>query len=54
MHDGGTPIHGLARGIDEEHWDEIARRFLLSDQASPDLKVGPTLDVESVAGRTLS
>jgi glycine cleavage system H protein len=30
MHDGGTPIAGLARGIDEEHWDEIARRFLLS------------------------
>jgi glycine cleavage system H protein len=30
MHDGGTPVAGLARGIDEEHWDEIARRFLLS------------------------
>jgi len=28
--DGGMPIHGLARGLDEEHWDEIARRFLLS------------------------
>jgi glycine cleavage system H lipoate-binding protein len=30
MHDGGMPIAGLARGIDDEHWDEIARRFLLS------------------------
>jgi len=28
--DGGMPIHGLARGLDEEHWDEVARRFLLS------------------------
>ena len=30
MHDGGLPVAGLARGIDEAHWDEIARRFLLS------------------------
>ncbi len=30
MHDGGTPVHGFARGIDEAQWDEIARRFLLS------------------------
>lgn len=30
MHDGGMPVAGLARGIDDEHWDEIARRFLLS------------------------
>jgi hypothetical protein len=30
MHDGGMPVAGLARGIDQEHWDEIARRFLLS------------------------
>lgn len=28
--DGGMPVHGLARGIDEAHWDDIARRFLLS------------------------
>jgi glycine cleavage system H protein len=28
--DGGLPVHGIARAIDEEHWDEIARRFLLS------------------------
>lgn len=26
--DGGLPVHGIARGMDEEHWDEIARRFL--------------------------
>lgn len=30
MHDGGTPVAGVARGIDAEHWDEIAKRFLLS------------------------
>lgn len=30
MHDGGMPVAGLARGIDPERWDEIARRFLLS------------------------
>jgi glycine cleavage system H protein len=30
MHDGGTPVHGLARAIDESRWDEIARHFLLS------------------------
>lgn len=28
--DGGLPVKGLARAIDEDHWDEIARRFLLS------------------------
>lgn len=28
--DGGMPIHGLARGLDEAHWDDVARRFLLS------------------------
>lgn len=26
--DGGLPIHGIARGIDPEHWDEIAKRYL--------------------------
>ncbi len=30
MHDGGTPVHGLARAIDESRWEEIAGRFLLS------------------------
>lgn len=28
--DGGLPVHGIARGIDEAHWDEVARRFLLT------------------------
>lgn len=28
--DGGTPIHGFARGINPEHWDDVARKFLLS------------------------
>lgn len=30
MHDGGVPVHGFARAIDEKHWDEIARTFLLN------------------------
>ena len=30
MHDGGTPLNGFARGIDEANWDAIARRFLLT------------------------
>jgi glycine cleavage system H protein len=28
--DGGLPIDGMARGLDEARWDEIARRFLMS------------------------
>jgi hypothetical protein len=27
MHDGGAPVHGMARELDAEHWDEIAREF---------------------------
>ncbi len=30
MHDGGAPVKGFARGVDEENWDAIARRFLRS------------------------
>jgi glycine cleavage system H lipoate-binding protein len=30
MHDGGTPVNGFARGIDQENWDAVARHFLLS------------------------
>ena len=30
MHDGGTPVNGLARGIHEIDWEAIARRFLRS------------------------
>lgn len=29
--DGGMPVHGIARNIDEAHWDDVARRFLLTD-----------------------
>jgi hypothetical protein len=28
LQDGGTPVHGIARALDEDHWDELARRFL--------------------------
>ena len=30
MHDGGVPLQGFARGVDPEHWDSVARRFLLT------------------------
>ncbi len=28
LQDGGTPVHGIARALDEDHWDELARQFL--------------------------
>ncbi len=30
MHDGGMPLHGFARGVDDKDWDAVARRFLLT------------------------
>jgi hypothetical protein len=30
MHDGGAPLNGFARALDEENWDTVARRFLLT------------------------
>lgn len=27
LQDGGTPVNGIARELDPEHWDEIARTF---------------------------
>lgn len=30
--DGGMPMHGIARNIDEAHWDAVARRFLLTQR----------------------
>jgi glycine cleavage system H lipoate-binding protein len=30
LQDGGVPVNGLAKAIDPEHWDEIAREHLLS------------------------
>ena len=29
--DGGLPFNGMARQLDEEHWDQIAREFFLSE-----------------------
>ncbi len=29
--DGGAPMPGMARSIDPEHWDELARTFFLTD-----------------------
>jgi glycine cleavage system H lipoate-binding protein len=31
--DGGVPIHGLARAISEDRWDDVARKFLQSDES---------------------
>lgn len=31
MPDGGEPVHGFVRLLDPEHWDQVAREFLLSD-----------------------
>ena len=28
--DGGEPVPGLARAIDPQRWDELAREFLLT------------------------
>lgn len=33
--DGGVPVEGLARAVAGDNWDEVARRYLLTD-------VGPT------------
>ncbi|MHB8909659.1 MAG: glycine cleavage system protein H [Syntrophales bacterium] len=32
--DGGVPVDGIARGLDRERWDEIAREFLLIPEIS--------------------
>lgn len=32
LQDGGVPVHGLARAVDEDRWDEIARRALLTER----------------------
>lgn len=28
LQDGGAPVHGIAREIDPEHWDEVVRHHL--------------------------
>jgi hypothetical protein len=30
--DGGAPMSGMAKNIDAEHWDEIAREFFLTNE----------------------
>jgi glycine cleavage system H protein len=32
MHDGGAPVQGMARELDVEHWDEIAREFFRTQE----------------------
>jgi glycine cleavage system H lipoate-binding protein len=32
--DGGEPVDGLARAIDPEKWDQIARQYFLTDDAA--------------------
>lgn len=31
LQDGGTPVHGIAREIDPEHWDEVVKQALGGD-----------------------
>ena len=30
--DGGAPIHGIARELDPDHWDETVRGFFLTNE----------------------
>jgi hypothetical protein len=31
MPDGGVPVPGFVKQLDPEHWDVLAREFLLTD-----------------------
>jgi glycine cleavage system H protein len=31
LQDGGMPVHGIARSLDAEKWDELCRRFFLTE-----------------------
>jgi glycine cleavage system H lipoate-binding protein len=33
LQDGGVPVQGIAREIDPEHWDELAREFLRTKES---------------------
>ncbi len=33
LQDGGAPIHGIARELDPEHWDAIAREFFRTQES---------------------
>ena len=37
MQDGGVPVHGIARSLDEHHWDDVARKFLTTDVTGTDV-----------------
>ncbi|HET8724738.1 MAG TPA: glycine cleavage system protein H [Anaeromyxobacteraceae bacterium] len=32
LQDGGAPVHGIAREIDPEHWDDVAREFFRTQE----------------------
>ncbi len=32
MHDGGAPLPGMARELDAEHWDDVAREFFRTQE----------------------
>ena len=36
LQDGGVPVHGIARSLDEAHWDDLARRFLGTGDGATD------------------
>jgi glycine cleavage system H lipoate-binding protein len=31
LQDGGVPVHGIARSLDTQNWDELCRRFFLTE-----------------------
>jgi glycine cleavage system H lipoate-binding protein len=33
LQDGGAPVHGIAREIDPDHWDDVAREFFRTQDA---------------------
>jgi glycine cleavage system H lipoate-binding protein len=33
LQDGGAPVHGIAREIDPEHWDDVAREFFRTQES---------------------
>jgi glycine cleavage system H lipoate-binding protein len=33
LQDGGAPVHGIARELDPEHWDAVAREFFRTEEA---------------------
>jgi glycine cleavage system H lipoate-binding protein len=33
LQDGGAPVHGIARELDPQHWDDVAREFFRTQDA---------------------